>query len=186
MDILASDGAPRDLRRYLLAWRLMARKVRTHTIWAMTAFSRHKQRRMRRGWGITGDMRHRGPSPTSLERFTCSPRARSEGAAIVAFCRLYGGVLPSQLTRVPRHKLLTLELGERLCPTYEAFHACLPQCKLEFEDLMSLVLGIARNEDIRLGRCASCGATLLSDRLAPRHRTCPHCQEKHIDEAGGG
>lgn len=181
MDSSATDGAAHDSRRYRLAWRLMVHQVRTGTISAMTGLSRHQQETLRRRWGIPERARLRGPSPTSLVRFTRSPRARSEAAVLAAFCRVYGALLPGNMARVPRARLLTLELGERLCPTYEAFRACFPQCVFELEELLSLVIGIAKNKIIGLDRCPSCSATVIVDRLGPNRPTCSYCQQSHLE-----
>lgn len=174
----ADDGALRESRRLGLACKLMAHKVRTQTISAMTGLSRDQQRTLRRRWRITGQMRVRGPSPTSLSRFTRSTRARSEGASLAAICRIYGVLVPGPLAGFPRRKLLPLELAERLCLAYETFCACFPQIKLEFEELLNFAVGIARNEVIGLGHCAFCGATVLIDRLEPRRPTCAQCTRR--------
>lgn len=176
METQTNEGALRDSRRYRLALRLMAHQARTRTISAMTSFSRHQQETLRRRWRITDDTRRRGPSPTSLDRFTHSPRARAEGAALAAFCRIYGLLPLGNIAGVPRRKLLTLELGERLCDTYETYCGCFPRSELEIEQLLSFVLGVAENEVIGLGRCTSCNGTVLIDRLASRRATCAHCQ----------
>jgi hypothetical protein len=169
-----AESAMRDSRRYQLALRLLAYQARTQTISAMTSLSRHQQERLRWRWRIPEATRRRGPSPSSLDRFTHSPRARAEGASLAAFCRYYG-LLPLS-NRVTRGKLLTLELGERLCDTYEAYRACLPRLELEIEELLSLVLGIAENHVIGLARCESCSGTVIIDRLAPNRPSCVHCQ----------
>jgi hypothetical protein len=174
METQASDGARRDSRRYQLALRLMAHQARTGTISAMTSLSRHQQEALRQRWGVSEDTRRRGPSPSSLGRFTHSPRARSEGAVLAIFCRIYR-LLPLEL-EVPRRKLLTLELGERLCDTYETFRACFPRCELEIEQLLSFVLAVAENDVIGIGRCASCSGTILIDRLAAQRPSCAHCR----------
>lgn len=181
METQASDGARRDSRRYQLALRLMAHQARTGTISAMTSLSRHQQEALRQRWGVTEDTRRRGPSPSSLGRFTHSPRARSEGAVLAAFCRIYGLLPLASPAGLPRRKLLTLELGERLCDTYETYRACFPRSELEIEELLSFVLGIAENEVIALGRCTSCSGTVLVDRLAPHRPTCAHCQGSNAE-----
>lgn len=181
METETNDGARRDSRRYRLALRLMTHQARTRTISAMTSLSRHQQETLRRRWRVTEETRRRGPSPTSLDRFTHSPRARSEGAALVTFCRIYELLPLGDIAGVPRRKLLTLELGERLCDTYEAFRGCLPRCELEIEELLSFVLGIAENEAVGLGRCTFCSGTVIIDRLAPQRPTCAHCQRAHSE-----
>jgi len=178
METQASDGARRDSRRYQLALRLMAHQARTGTISAMTSLSRHQQEALRARWGITEDTRRRGPAPSSLSRFTHSPRARSEGAVLAGFCRTYG-LLPLGRPVLPRRKLLTLELGERLCDTYESYRGCFPWSKFEIEELLSFAIGIAANEAIGLGRCESCSGTVITDRLATHRSTCAHCQRPH-------
>lgn len=140
----------------------------------MTGLSRHQQKTLRGRWGIPERARLSGPSPTSLTRFTHSPRARGEAAPFAAFCRVYGTLLPGNLARVPRARLLTLEPGERLCPTCEVFRACFPHCEFDLEALLSLVIEIARNKAVRLHRCPSCSAPTIIDRLAPNRSTCAH------------
>lgn len=179
METQTSEGALPDSRRYRLAFRLMTHQARTQTISAMTSLSRHQQETLRRRWCITEETRRRGPSPTSLDRFTHSPRARAEGASLAAFCRIYGLLPLGNIVGVPRRKLLTLELGERLCDTYETYSACFPRSELEIEQLLSFVLGVAENEVIGLGRCTSCSGTVLIDRLAPHRPTCAHCERTH-------
>jgi hypothetical protein len=180
-----NEGALRDSRRYQLALRLMAHQARTRTISAMTSLSRHQQETLRRRWRITEETRRRGPSPSSLNRFTHSSRARAEGASLAAFCRTYGLLALGRIPGVPRRKLLTLELGERLCDTYETYRACFPRSELEIEELLSFVLAIAENEVIGLVRCTSCNGTVLIDRLAPNRATCAHCQHAHAETSYG-
>ncbi len=181
METQASDGARRDSRRYQLALRLMAHQARTGTISAMTNLSRHQHEGLRQRWGITEDTRRRGPSPTSLGRFTHSPRARSEGAVLAVFCRIYGLLPLVNRAVVPRRRMLTLEFGERLCDTYESYRACLPWVKLKIEELLSFAIGIATNEVIGLGRCESCSGTVIIDRLAPHRPSCAHCHMAHAE-----
>lgn len=176
MDTQASDGARRDSRRYQLALRLMAHQARTGTIFAMTSLSRHQQEALRQRWGVAENTRHRGPSPTSIARFTHSPRARSEGAVLAVFCSIYGLLPLGALAAVSRRKPLTLEFGERLCDTYEAYRGCFPWSKFEIEELLCFAIEIAKSEVIGLGRCESCSGTVIMDRLAPHRSTCAHCQ----------
>jgi hypothetical protein len=183
METQTNEGALRDSRRYRLALRLMTHQARTQTISAMTSLSRHQQETLRWRWRITEETRRRGPSPTSLDRFTHSPRARAEGASLAAFCRIYGLLPLGNIAGAPRRKLLTLELGERLCDTYDTYRACFPRSDLEIEQLLSFVLAIAENEVIGLGRCESCSGTVLIDRLAPHRPSCVHCQRAHAERA---
>ena len=178
MDTTPDDPVLRDCRRLELARRLIAHQARTQTITALTNLSRHQLAQLRQRSRTPETTRHRGPSPRSLVRFTHSPRARGEAAALAAFCRAYR-VLP---VHPLRRSQFTLEFGERLCATYEAYRACFPQTDVTVEELFSLVLGVAENSEIGLGCCALCGGTVLVDRLARRGSTCIHCEGVLADE----
>ena len=176
METTQMDPVLRDCRRHQLALRLMVHQARTQTITALTSLSRHQLATLRQRCRIPVQMRHRGPSPRSLDRFTHSLRARSEGATIAAFCHAYR-ILPMRTaSSMARRSRLTLEFGERLCAAYEAYRACFPQSDIAIEEFLSLVLGITDDGEIGLGRCASCNGTVLVDRLAPRRPTCAQCQ----------
>ena len=175
MDTTQNDPVLRDCRRHQLALRLMAHQARTRTITALTNLSRHQLAKLRQRCRIPEATRHRGPSPRSLSRFTHSPRARSEGAALAAFCRAYR-VIPARTSeRTRRRNRMTLEFGERLCATYEAYLACFPHSDVEIEELLSLVLGISENGEISLGCCPLCSGTVLIDHLARHGPVCSHC-----------
>ena len=177
IDSTQNDPVLRDCRRHQLALRLLVHQARTQTITALTSLSRHQLATLRQRCGIPEKMRHRGPSPRSLDRFTHSLRARSEGATIAAFCHAYR-ILPMRTTpHNSRRSRLTLEFGERLCAAYESYCACFPRSDIAIEEFLSLVLGITEDGEIGLGRCASCNGTVLIDRLAPRRPTCAQCQD---------
>ena len=178
MDTTPDDPVLRDFRRHELARRLIAYQTRTQTITALTSLSRHQLAQLRQRNRTPEATRRRGPSPRSLARFTHSPRARGEGAALAAFCRAYR-VLPAHPLR---RSQFTLEFGERLCATYEAYRACFPQADVTIEELLSLVLGIAENREVGLGQCVLCGGAVLVDRLARRGATCIHCESVLADE----
>lgn len=182
---IPENAALRDSRRYQLALRLMTHQARTQTITAMTGLSRHQLATLRQRWRIAEGLRHRGPSPTSLERFTHSLRARSEGATLATFCRIYGALPATAFTGSSQRIRLTLDFGERLCLAYEAYRACFPKTDLEIEELLCLVQGIAVNHEVRLGRCASCNGTVLIDRLAPHRSACAHCQSANHTQSIG-
>lgn len=165
----------RDIRRHALALRLMRHQVRTRTISRMTALSRHQLATLRQRWGIDEQLRHRGPAPSSLETFTRSPRALSEGAALALTCLVHD-VIP-QVTGGD-----LLDLGERLCEAYEAYRACFPSSRVEFEELLALVAGLADGHSIGLARCTSCNGLLLLDRLGPPGTLCSHCQAIDLGE----
>jgi hypothetical protein len=169
-----TDEVHRDFRRYELALRLMGHRVRTRTITRMTALSRHQLARLRRRWGVDEQSRHRGPAPTSLETFTHSPRARSEGAALASSYLVYETTSP-RAGGTPANGL-SLEAGERLCEAYEAYRACFPGSGLDFEELLALVAGLTSGHLVGLSRCLTCKGAVLIDRLGPPRSTCSHCQ----------
>ena len=175
MDATPENPVLRDCRRYQLAQRLIAHQARTQTITALTSLSRHQLAQLRQRSCTPEATRHRGPSPRSLVRFMHSPQARGEGAALAAFCRAYR-VLPA---RALRRNAMTLEFGERLCATYEAYCTCFPQAEITIDELLSLVFGIAENREMGLGYCSLCGGTVLIDRLARHVPTCIHCEGAH-------
>ena len=127
MESMNQDPVLRDCRRHQLALRLMGHQARTQTIAALTNLSRHQLSALRQRCSIPERMRQRGPSPRSLDRFTHSLKARGEGATLVAFCHAYR-VLPMRTAaRDSRRRRMTLEFGERLCATHEAYRACFPK-----------------------------------------------------------
>lgn len=188
MDTTQIEPVLRDCRRHELALRLMMHQARTQTITALTSLSRHQLAALRQRCCIPEQMRHRGPSPRSLDRFTHSLRARSEGATIAAFCHAYRILPVRTASRMAHRSRLTLEFGERLCAAYEAYRACFPQSDITIEEFLSLVLRITEDSEIGLGRCGSCNGTVLIDRLAPRRPTCAQCQRiltrRHIPVMG--
>lgn len=178
MDATPENPVLRDCRRYQLAQRLITHQARTQTITALTNLSRHQLAQLRQRSCTPEATRHRGPSPRSLVRFTHSPQARGEGAALAAFCRAYR-VLPA---RALRRNAMTLEFGERLCATYEAYRSCFPQAEITIDELLSLVFRIAENREMGLGCCSLCGGTVLIDRLARHGSTCTHCEGMLADQ----
>ena len=175
------EGIQRDQRRYELALRLIAHRVRTRTISKMTALSRHQLAALRSRWGVSEGARHRGPPPSSLEKFTHSARARTEGAVLAVYCRIHQ-VIPRQ-GALAAGTALSLEFGERLCDAYEAYRACVPDPAVQFEELLSLVFGLAKGDVIALSRCTDCQATVLIDRLGPPRRKCSFCLAQETTEA---
>lgn len=154
--------------------RLVVHQARTQTICDLTGLTRHRLATLRRRWMISPDTRRRGPSPQSFEVFVRSSRTRSEAASLAVFCHVLGAV-PSKRTAGVERKFTSFECGERLCDAYEACRACLPQCDLEFEQLVLLATGLAHGDAISLANCTKCEGTMLVDRLGTRRRTCSQC-----------
>ena len=176
MDTSSTDPVLRECRRYELATKLMVLRARTQTVTVLTNLSRHQLAYLRQRCRIPEATRHRGPLPTSLNRFTRSSPARSEGAVLAAFCRAYH-VIPEKMSLLALSRNgQILEFGEHLCAAYEAYRACFPLSRLDLDELLLLLHGFARNREIGLGRCPSCGSAVLIDRLSRRRRACGHCR----------
>jgi hypothetical protein len=170
------EGIQREQRRYELAVRLIAHQVRTRTISKITAVSRHQLAVLRQRLGVGEEMRRRGPPPSSLQIFTHSARGRTEGAVLAYYCRMSNALLRPGATKTA----LSLEFGERLCDAYEAYRACVPDPLVDLEELLALVLGLAKGDVIALSRCSDCQATILIDRLSRRRHKCSFCLEQEL------
>jgi len=171
----AEESLRRDFRRYQLALRLVRHQARTRTISALTHLTRHQLATLRQRWGVPQDMRHRGPSPQSLAVFFRSPRARSEGSSLAVLCRRFNAV-PERRGAGARKDFLSVDLGEQLCLVFEVYRSCFPASSVEFEQLLSLAIGLATADEVALGRCGTCGGAILIDLLSAPRRTCSHCQ----------
>lgn len=164
-----ADADDRDVRRRLLAKRLVSHRARTQTVQMFTGLSRHRLETLRQRWAISQEDRHRGPSPTSFGEFFRSARNLQMATAAAVICKL--------LCAIPTRPLRegtgpSLEAGERLCNAYEALQACYPQSEFEFEHLFLLVTGLSDGTCLRLGQCKGCGAAILIDALSVRDLVC--------------
>lgn len=163
------DPDDRDIRRRLLARRLVSHRARTQTVQTFTGISRHRLETLRQRWGVTTDDRQRGPSPTSLSEFFRTARNLQAATAAAVLCKLVAAI-PTQSLR--GRYIQSLEMGERLCYAYEALQACYPKTDMEFEQLLLLVTGLADGDCLRLSQCSRCGAAILVDTLSVRDSVC--------------
>lgn len=171
---LRKGSSRRDFRRYQLALRLMRHQARTQTISELTQLTRHQLATLRQRWRVPQATRHRGPAPKSMAAFFHSPRARSEGASLTVLCQQFNAI-PSGVGVGAPKDLLSLELGEQLCLVFEVYRGCFPDSAVEFEELLMLAVGLARGDEIAVGRCGSCAAVILIDRFAAPRYFCSHC-----------
>jgi len=168
------DPDERDLRRRLLAKRMVSHRARTQTIWQFTGISRHRLETLRMRWGVSSLDRRRGPSPTSINEFFRNARCHQLATTAALFCQLLD-VLPKDGAG-SRGRLISLEAGELLCSAYEALHTCFPEAHIEFEQLVLLARALAEGSVLQLGLCQQCGAAILVDRLAALRAVCrPDC-----------
>ncbi len=170
---LAHDRSTREIQRSRVALRLVLNQARSQTVCDLTGISINRLDTLRRRSNISQRSRHRGPSPSSFDIFFRSVRLRSESASLAALCYLTG------LTKLPLHQnrlRCDLVLADQLCDVFELFCLCLPKSSLEFEHLVLLTKGLARNDGIELCICSDCGMAILQDRLTVHTLTCAFCR----------
>jgi hypothetical protein len=170
------DPFSRDLKRIEIARRMVCHQARTQTITQFTNITRNRLAALRKRWCVSQESRRRGPPPRSIATFLRTPRARSEAAAIASLCIAFDALtIPvpggSRTTRPP------LVLADRLCETYEAYLACIPDSKIEFEELLLLAHELAKGDMVRFGVCKGCKSAVLVLAYDPTRRNCLHCNQ---------
>lgn len=164
----------REHRRVALGRRLLSHGVRTKIIGFLTGLTRNRLETLRRRLGVPGRTRRRGPTPSSLKRFLQEPIERSEGAAFEAICAAFGlPAIERELALLPA-SFISLDYGERLCESYEAYRACYPRTQVALEELIMLRDRLAKADKVQLGKCRSCKCLMLVDRYNGG-RNCWHC-----------
>jgi hypothetical protein len=164
----------RETRRLEFARRLLSHGVRTKIISQLTGMTRNRLATLRQRLGVPDRTRRRGPPPSSLDRFLRDPVARSEGAALTALCVTFDlPTLERELSLMPA-SFISLDYGERLCESYEAYRACYPNTQVALEELIMLRSHLAKADRIELGKCRSCKCLMLIDRFNGG-RNCWHC-----------
>jgi hypothetical protein len=170
----------RELRRRQLAKRLTAHQARTQTICAMTTLTRHQLTTLRQRWKVPQKERYRGPAPRSFNMFTKTLRGQAEGAALYVLCRLLGALSGAKASRNDT-LFNSVEAGERLCDVVEVCRLCFPQLQADFEQIQTLVSGVAAGERVALANCTNCSALIVVERLSTRRRLCAHCRRARRD-----
>lgn len=159
-------------RRSALARRLILHGVRTQLVTRLTGLSPGRLLTVRRRLMVPAASRHRGPVGHSRRRFLRSDRGRNEGAGIAAILSV---LTAEQSATTHLSSNAALDLGERLCETYEAFRACFPQTEIQLEELVVLRSTLSKHRVIGMDRCCRCGCLILID-LRRSDRTCAHCK----------
>lgn len=168
------DADERDVRRRQLAKRLLQHQARTNLIYRFAGYTRYRLTSLRNRLGVPEDVRSRGPSPTSFAAlFRSSDKAEASCAAILS--KLFGAV-PSTRRQGATHLQSELELGELTCETLEAFQACFPWARMNFDQLVLITKGLAKSETIKLEYCSQCNAATLIDVLAKSSKLCSFCK----------
>lgn len=102
------------------------------------------------------------------------PLNRTEGAALTAVCTAFElPALEQEVSSKPA-AFISLDYGERLCETYEAYRACYPDTQIARERLMMLRARLTAGDLVTLGKCRSCRCLMLIDRFNGV-RNCWHC-----------
>jgi hypothetical protein len=169
------DPFCRDRMRIEVARRLVCHQARTQTITHFTNLTRNRLATLRRRWSVSQDTRRRGPPPRSIAIFLRTPRARNEAAALATMCINFDALPIRSLTGAVEARP-PLILADRLCETYEAYRACVPDSKIEFEELLLLAQEIAKGEMVKLSTCKGCNAAFLILTYEAPRRTCSHCE----------
>jgi len=165
------NSVRRENRRVELAERLVSHGVRTTIIIRLTGITRDRLATLRRRLKVPSDARWRGPTFSSVRRFLKVPLNRTEGAALSAVCAAFDlPALEREVSARPA-SYISLEYGERLCETYEAYCACYPNTQVA---LMMLRTRLAAGDLVTLGRCRTCRGLMLIDRFNGV-RNCWHC-----------
>lgn len=167
---LQDDPFLREARRATLVRRLICHGVRTKMIGRLTGLTRNRLATVRRRLMVPDGMRLRGPVRSALDVFRGSALGRSEGAALISLgfaARLFGS------TRVDE-TFDPLEHAERLCDTYEAYRAVIPESRAELEDFILLHRAITVSHSLLIKTCRTCRCLILVTPFESR-RECWHC-----------
>jgi hypothetical protein len=168
------DSVRRENRRVELAHRLLSHGARTTIIIRLTGITRDRLATLRKRLGVPDRTRRRGPTFSSVRRFWREPLNRTEGAALTAVCAAFDlAALEQEVSSKPA-AFISLDYGERLCETYEAYRACYPDTQIALERLMMLRTRLSAGDLVSLGKCRSCKCLILIDRFNGV-RNCWHC-----------
>ena len=178
------DVLLQENRRAELARRFISHGVRTQIIMRLTDLTVARLRTVRRRVGVPSEERARGPTRWSLRAFLKTPEAQDEGGALVALCANFDIPIEPNTPALP--KFVSLDFGERLCETYEAFCAVYPQTTLELEHLILVRRSLSVDPTkalVQVSKCRTCKALLLEDRFRPGE--CWHCDHGPTQKEGG-
>lgn len=165
---LQDDPILRESRRATLARRLLSHGLRTEMIGRLTGLTRNRLATVRRRLMVADEMRLRGPVRTALDVFRGS-LGRSEGAALISL-----GVTAGLIKTAHADTFDPLEQAERLCDTYEAYRAVIPETRAELEDFLLLYRAVAVSHSLLPDTCRSCRCLILVEPFEIR-RECSHC-----------
>ena len=166
------DVILREIRRTLLARRLLLHGVRTQFITGLTDLTEDRQKTLRKRLGIDAKSRLRGNPRDAVTLFLGTSLARAEAAAIAALLWIFEIPIERNAPAIPER--VSFAFGDRLCDTYETYCTCYPRTKVTLDEIIELRKKLARGDRLRLGRCKDCKCLLLIDRN-DASLECFHC-----------
>src|SRR5689334_22728388 len=118
------DRYTRQLRRYLLATRMLRHEARTSTIITWTGLSRDRIRKLAQHPAgpdsSATPIRHRGQPPRQIGYFFKSSRITVQ-AVILGWLSQQTEAVPHRRFTGPFRQFASLDRGERLCEAYEVY-----------------------------------------------------------------
>jgi hypothetical protein len=171
----SQDPYLEDRRQLDLAWRLLRHGARTQTISRWTGMSARRVRSLLKKYRARSSdlkiQRPRGDSPFNMELLLRSPRRRVEAALFAAIYRELNPEAGFQ-SRILKPNLSG---GELACVAFEAFRQKSTQSVLSIDQAFLVLSTLSHNVEFSLGKCPSCDAPILVDRLAVVVRRCGSC-----------
>ncbi len=174
---VSDDRYSRDRLRLDLALRFIRHEARTRTIRTWTGLTDDRIRKLYRSYvqqpgGAVP--RPRGRSPQQTAFFTRTPRLQQETSVLASLCCLLGALPARPAARMPAGAPGVAQ-GLLVCQAFEAYRTLLPTGRISFEHLVFLVTALLRGEELRLARCAECGALLVVERMLLSEPRCQDC-----------
>jgi hypothetical protein len=178
---ISDDRYSRDLQRMDLALRLIGHEARTFTIRQWTGLSDDRIRKLYRSYVADdpagGVLRHRGKSPRRVGYFFRGPEVHFHATQLAGLYLMHGLLEGAAGGVEPCYRLGSLDSGRLLVAAYEAYLALHSPARISFEHAWFLLYALGRQVELRLQRCAACGALELRDPYARSGVGCAGCRQ---------
>jgi hypothetical protein len=176
---VSDDRYTRDRQRMDLALRLIRHEARTFTIRQWTGLSDDRIRKLYRRYVVQESsrhvLRHRGKSPRQVTFFFRNAEINFQAAQLAGLFLMYDVLKGGRRGIEPGYKLGSLESGTQLCRAFEAYAQLHSPALISFEHAWSLLLALARHDEVGVERCGRCGGMRLRDLLAKHRIECGNC-----------
>jgi hypothetical protein len=177
---ISDDRYSRDLQRIDLALRLIGHEARTFTIRQWTGLSDDRIRKLYRSYvacrPVVPVLRHRGKSPRRVAFFFRTPELHFQATQLAGLFLMHGLLEGGDDGVEARYRLGSLDSGGLLIQSYEAYRTLHIPAAISFEHAWFLLFALGRRSEIRVQRCAACGALQLCDPYARKTGGCAGCQ----------